>query len=514
MKRYPFHVILFALSPIAFLYTRNIFETRLGAIIVPSIAMICISAIGWWLLSIVIKNRQKAGLAMSLLILLCFSYGHVVFALLGQHLFGFNIGQPKYILGVLGLIFIIGLLSIIKMRQGYEALTYLANISALSLIMISVTTGIYRISFQTRTGLATSLPEIKSIVPENPPDIYYIIVDGYGRADILEEVYNHDNSEFTEFLRQKGFFVADKSRSNYCRTSFSLPSSLNMTHLDDMARTMGPRSNDRSALLRMIRHNRVMNILKSIGYKTVSFASGIESTEITNVDHYMSGLWGLSEFENILLITTPFPKVLGKLFSQYDAHRKRLSYTLENLPKTPDDGSPRFVFAHLMAPHPPFVFDENGNELKNPRSFSFADGSHFCEAGGTREEYQRNYPRYMKWLNRELRKTINALLADPADQPVIILQGDHGPGSEVVWSDVETSNVAERISILNAYYLPGRECDGLYDGITPVNSFRIIFNCYFETDFELLEDKSFFSLWDTPFDLIDVTKQLSDDKDI
>jgi hypothetical protein len=33
-------------------------------------------------------------------------------------------------------------------------------------------------------------------VENEPPDIYYIILDGYGRSDVLKNEYGYDNSDF------------------------------------------------------------------------------------------------------------------------------------------------------------------------------------------------------------------------------------------------------------------------------------------------------------------------------
>ncbi len=63
--------------------------------------------------------------------------------------------------------------------------------------------------------------------------------------------------------------------------------------------------------------------------------------------------------------------------------------------------------------------------------------------------------------------------------PIIIIQGDHG-----FWTGTN-------LPILNAYYLPGDAADALYPTISPVNSFRLIFDHYFGTDLGLLEDASY-----------------------
>ncbi len=63
------------------------------------------------------------------------------------------------------------------------------------------------------------------------PDIYYIILDEYGREDKLRDEFGYDNTPFLRELTKRGFFVAKHSRSNYLQTDLSLTSSLNMRYL-------------------------------------------------------------------------------------------------------------------------------------------------------------------------------------------------------------------------------------------------------------------------------------------
>src|SRR6266849_1590823 len=59
-------------------------------------------------------------------------------------------------------------------------------------------------------------------------------------------------------------------------------------------------------------------------------------------------------------------------------------------------------------------------------------------------------------------------------------------------ADQQTA-VEQVMHILNAYYLPGGGSSALYDTITPANSFRVVFNYYFQAGLPLLEDKCYFS---------------------
>ena len=82
------------------------------------------------------------------------------------------------------------------------------------------------------------------------------------------------------------------------------------------------------------------------------------------------------------------------------------------------------------------------------------------------------------------------IIANSATPPIIVIQGDHGP--------TVPSSPQSRMSNLNVYYLPGANTQFM-PSITPVNTFRVIFNAYFGQDLELLDDVSLYSGYDDPF---------------
>jgi len=70
--------------------------------------------------------------------------------------------------------------------------------------------------------------------------------------------------------------------------------------------------------------------------------------------------------------------------------------------------------------------------------------------------------------------------------------GDHGPASMFNWNIEAPACLWERTSILYAILLPEHQNDDtMYPSITPVNTFRVIFNTYFGTDLPILEDNTY-----------------------
>ena len=121
------------------------------------------------------------------------------------------------------------------------------------------------------------------------------------------------------------------------------------------------------------------------------------------------------------------------------------------------------------------------------------------------ETFRKAYIDEVTYVNKKLQQEISTILENSTEPPIIIIQSDHG--SRVNWDGVfiENSCARERISILNALYLPDDDASQLYDSITPVNTFRVIFNTYFNMEFDLLEDRSYLAARERPFDFLDVT---------
>lgn len=508
---YPF---LLTGYPILFLLAKNIGKFEVSEVFLPLIIATCSSLIAWLILSKVMRNKEKAGLLISFSVLLFFTYGHVSNVIRGFDLItGFGVNKFLYI--SFGLLFLIGTFSILMIRSDLRKSTSFLNLTSailLALPLFTIITTVANSGNVLHRGALSGNPQETDFIRKcdnNSPSIYYIILDGYARDDVLKEVYGIDNGEFINYLSEMGFYIASDSHSNYAQTGLSLASSLNYSYLDNVAERLGNDSDNRVPLGDMIRHSYVSDFLRRCGYLFITFSTGYTATEIRDADLYLTSGISLNEFQNALINSTPLPILLEKIpgMTPTDLHRRRVLFTIEHLSDAATAEDPVFVFAHIISPHPPFVFDKEGNAVNDMDRFSMADGYQFRNL--SREEYIERYRMQLLFINNLVMKSISRIIANSAEPPIIILQSDHGPGSSLKWEQPDMSTFTERLSIMNAYHLPGNGKDFLYSGITPVNTFRIIFNYYFNCDIDLLDDRSFFSSWSHPYQFLDVTELIN-----
>jgi hypothetical protein len=254
-----------------------------------------------------------------------------------------------------------------------------------------------------------------------------------------------------------------------------------------------------------------MRQLRAHGYTIYSFETGYAATELESQTRRLVGRAGPNEFETTLLNLTPLPPLLALLpeLDAYEAHRRRIRFTLETLPKLALEPGPKFVFAHILAPHPPFVFDAEGGAVENRLPFQYYDGRHFI-VRQSRREYLEGYAGQARFISGQILLAIDGILAASATPPIVVLQGDHGPGAGFYHEDLAASDVVERGFILNAFLLPEpAESIGLDPAITPVNTFRIILGRYLDMDLPLLPDRSFYNRESRPYAFSEITDTLA-----
>lgn len=365
----------------------------------------------------------------------------------------------------------------------------LANETAFHILLLlvsSIIAGSYLVSVQQRPATVPSealagLDGIPSS-PEGAPDVYFIVLDAYSRADVLSAQLNFDNTEFLKYLKDRGFNVPSRARSNYDTTYASLSSVFAM----DYVLEPGPVERTDMATVRGLLRGGgpAVDIFKAAGYEFIYIESPWSASACGPSVDVCYPYWTVAETAKWLGEFTVFAPLIDagswsvsadRALSQFDA--------LRDLAEGPAH-SPRLVYAHVGIPHPPFVLDAQCERWNNPNS----DEWHMERVSSG------PYLKQLECANRQLRELIATIdRSDP--ETVIWVTGDHGgplqgrralPSGE--WSQ---EDIPESTAILSAYRLPAACEDPTNGDFELVNGFRILINCLFDQNLSLMAGRHF-----------------------
>lgn len=499
-----FHPIFFGLFPVIALFESSMNFTSAFEMFLPISIILGISISLWLTLKIILKNGEKSALIVSFCIILFFVYGPTFFTIDNITINGADVGKHRYLLIPFFGILFFGLFYLVKTKKKLKNLTNLANVISLIIVvvmLVNITT--YNLQ-NTSTFIQNEEFESVNHKINNLPDIYFIILDSYPGKNSLKEVSNFDNSEFLDDLRKQGFFIQEKSFSNYAHTYLSIPSMLNMKYLNYLGDTVGT-TGDQTIPYQMGSDNQVMNFAKSLGYLTVSFDSGWGFTrDLKSADWKLCGDNQIfnSEFMITLVKNSMLNPIYVKIF-ETDKIEQRLCI-FEKIPKIKEQtNQPVFVFAHIFSPHPPYMFGPNG-EIRQLNNLD----PHLETKDNLDKEA---FVGQLQFVNKKILDVTSKLL-NSEKQPIIIILSDHGTaflldGKMNNWENPTIEMIEERMETITFIFLPDVTENIFSESITPINIFRILYNYYFETDFEILEDRIYFAKNDS-YDLLDVTDML------
>ncbi len=523
LKSIPLHPFFLAAYSVFGVFVQNANEIPPFQVFRPLLVMLLITGIVFYLLKRKVEDIHRVGLLTTLFLFLTVFYGHVYFSLMLVSTIR-ELSGRDFIIFFLWVMIVIGLGNpfVWGKISSKKIVTFFLNLVSFVVLFASIIsigfvlrqTALQKKVFLEFQNTAQNIVEAEVVAQNNLPDIYYIILDGYGRADVLDSEFSFDNSEFIHWLKESGFYVANQSESNYMQTQLSLSSSLNMQYLDWLSDTL-QNSPNRGVLTEMTIDSRVRHSLERVGYRTIAFASSTLFTQMRDAETYLSpSNSSITELEGLLISSSVarfFVQMFGLDFPipGYSLQRQTILYAFDGLPQIARLSGPKFVFVHILAPHPPFVFDAIGNEVEPDRPYFIGDANGY--KGGA-IEYRDGYVGEIEFINRKLQDVITEVLSNSKRPAVIVLQGDHGPGLQANFMSLEDTCIYERYSILNAYYFPeeDREVIDLYPSISPVNTFRVIFNYYLATDLALLPDRQYYSKWTTPYSFVDISEEKKD----
>ncbi|MEK7480889.1 MAG: hypothetical protein AAB604_02185 [Patescibacteria group bacterium] len=483
------HPVFVALFFLLALFAHNREQVLYRDLITPLLITGAFIIVAWvFFLLLFRKNMEKIALATSFLLLFFFAYGHA-FDPGGQGSYWI---RQRYFFPLWTLFFAGGISVLFFTRRDLRKFSIGITLVVLGMNAVSSVT-------LARYEIGENHPLVSPIDPsdvdwqkavankEALPDIYYILPDAYSSTWALREFYDYDNSAFEDFLKEREFYVVPKSRSNYSGTAFTLPSLLNLEYLDTLS-VNGVMSRANTNPRRLIAENRVGPFLQALGYTYIHLGAIWEGDfRVPQADENINkGL--MSEFLLNLFKKTviyPFAYHYNFLDDRYVTW-ERMRYQFDEVAKIPRRKEPTFTFFHLGAPHGPQVFYADG---------SFIESIEPSLRGDLDDENVKNpalqkkyYPGQLTYVTKRLQELVKIILENSDTPPIIIIQSDHGSS---LFSRADPNYRRNRLKNFSAYYLPYGGDALLWEDITPVNTFRVIFNHYFGMNFEMLPDLSF-----------------------
>ncbi|MEI6948319.1 sulfatase-like hydrolase/transferase [Paraflavisolibacter sp. H34] len=317
------------------------------------------------------------------------------------------------------------------------------------------------------------------------PDIYFLLFDQYTSSRALQQRFGYDNSDLDSFLLRRGFHLQRDSRSNYNFTPFSLASILNLSYLQGIPPNGAVTIEDYARCNKLIRDNAVIRFLSARDYEIINYSifdlAGNPSpvrqdflplkTKLIT-DRTLFAL--LRRDLGWLLYTGRFriSWLADDLIYTSKKNNEKLIRLAKALPAKPGK-KPRFVYVHLMLPHPPFYYDRSGQPKK---------------LAVVRQEFKdlppQAYLDYLPYTNQQLKEIVTSIQKHTHGKAVIVFMGDHGLR--------QGKDRKAYFQNQNAVYLPSAPTPALYDSISGVNQFRVVFNRLFGQQFPLLPDSTVF----------------------
>ncbi len=474
-------VLCFAAYPILAVYAYNVDQLHIKQLFIPLITSLLLAALFYGLWYVVFRNSIKACLSTALLLVIFWNY-----ELLFNFMSGFaNIGH-SLVLPSLFLLFYL-LLFLLTLKIKAKTIINLRTILLLPMTLLIVfnlfVIGQGEVSKARHTRNGFEDKEIITSQVDDHPDIYVLIFDEYASLPTMQAIWGHDNSAFAERLEDKGFFFARNSKTRYSYTHMAIPGILDLNYPDeDISRVES---------MAIINNNHTFRHLHQLGYE-IHFLDGWGSFQYTFqipvadfvclYNTYYGDLYRLDEFSYMLFSRSLLTFWKSSLVVEnanlyYQGHNYFLDY-IENFPTwTNASEDPRLLYAHVMAPHLPFVFKRDGSFNVNPTNYwEYRD----IEQEVLRELYLEQYI----YITQRIDEITSSILANADSEPVILIFSDHGPRR----SSAGVAESEHHHRVLNAVYFPGQGYRALHDSIAPMNTMRVFFNAFFGTDYEAYDD--------------------------
>ncbi len=504
LSRLPLHPVLLAAFAVLSVYASNLTEVLpvdLGGPFGPFVRAIVGAGAALLICSLVLRDWRRGAILATAVVA-----AYAFFGRLAPELLGLGLSEQVQLATWAVVVVVAGVFAV-RARGALSSATLALNAFTLLLVAMSLFSIVpyeaNRVAARATTTSDAVTPIMSTKVPDR--DIYLIVLDSYGSHWSIEHRFGIADDELPTWLGQQGFQVVPGARTNYRATDFSLASMFSMQMLDEYSVEPGRDSGDRTAAISRLLRPADAAFLKANGYTYYHLGSWWAPTQTDELADVNLSWQHDTEFESVLRQSTMQPaidRLLGNTGGEGDEFRDGARATAEfqfrQLQRLPSVPGRKFVFAHILLPHPPYVFDANGGIV--------------VKATAQTEPEAQLYENLLKYTNSQVEQSVTALLAGPPESdPIVIIVGDEGPllCRNVDCNDGSLRRLGIRFGVLAAFYLPDQPAGFFPPDLTLVNTFRMLFSSYFGADLPSLPNRSY----DWPdnqhiYDFQDITDQL------
>jgi hypothetical protein len=485
-------IALLMLNLVASLFLDNYAEVTLKDFGLTSAYMLGAVFIMYTILFI-LNGGGNAGVGNSLLFSLALFFGGILF----EYLSAKSSGLDVKVYGIVYLCAVFSLMMIVYFvyrNKNYRYALFFYVLAGFSVY------NIYKYVTQLGKGQASGWDKGEQVSVSKGatrPDIYYIILDMYANRQVLKHSFDYDSEPLLMKYKSLGFHEVPYSTANYRITKLSVASTFNMQYIDFNDRLKDvdgykARTVAQAYLSVMYLRNKVFDVLDEMGYKKIIITPEYPITASVIYNSEQRGVSGSPLLNQIF--KNSFINVIG-LNDNTTQKRDAFSSALKELRKTADDPSPKFVFMHLLVPHWDYVFDANGQYPSDPGmrrdSVVYKDGHTVIYTN------KKAYVGQLEYITNALNGALSDVIAKSKTKPIIIITSDHGPylyqGKSTQDPKLLPSpdNMKARYRNLIMMYYPDGDYSQVPDDLSLVNIFNVVFNKYFGSNKEMLENKNY-----------------------
>jgi len=474
------HPVLFAIIFVIMPFTQYAGLIPPAQVVAPFIVICIFAALLYFIIKGVVK---KAGVVVALLspllIVLC-NYG-TLYEYISSLTSGTKLKGPVLALATL-IILVILIVYIMKIRRLRGGAISKVNKAFCVIAGALIVSNAFSITMQSiafaKINGDSGTPGMSMPKDTGPrPDIYFIILDEYAAPSQMKSYFQYDMSPFVEYLRQKGFMVTEMTTESIA-TATILDTRLNMearkrqdgdlssgSLSDSLLESVNILNTDEEKRMIHIRNNKVIGYLKGLGYQYIHMGSWFAQTRYNHLADQNNNFFGFQfkdELSTIIAGNSILRLVLINRYFLRSSVLDAFAY-LENMPVA--GGQPKFIFAHIICPHTPYVFGANGEKLTvNPG-----------ESKDDKQLYLDQHIYVTKMAKEFVDKKLSTAQAEVA--PVIIIQADHGARMDK----------PQARQVFSAVYIPNYKGKPWQDSISSANTFRLVFKELFGSNLEILK---------------------------